>query len=214
MINILKYIINKTRVSKLAQINRKGQADVVFEVLIAVILLGFVLFTGTMAMSSLSNTKCSKSIDISLGDLRLTLEKAAASTLLSTEYLFNMPYCFGGDFNVALQKQTNAALCSAYCPGSSGQCYLLKYDNRKDKVNQVRYTCVQISSIVEVNTDVAGCVVPRITSTTTDTYEPAPNSSLNGGGTSFESGRYIINSKNLSSGRSVPILCIFKKVVQ
>jgi|GEM_PF-3273960 len=194
MNNTYRHIID------LFKINKKGQADTVFEVLIAVILLGFVLFAGTYAMSSLSNTKCSKSIDISISDLRLTIEKAASSTLISTDFLFNMPYCFGNEYTLVLEKQANAALCSSYCPGSSGSCYLLHYKNPKDKVSQVRYSCVQISPIVRINDSSSNCSMP---SDASGIYSPYSDK--------FDNGRYIITSKNLSTTNTFPGLCIFKK---
>ena len=92
--------------------DKKGQADTVFEVLIAVILLGFVLVAGTLAMSSLSNTKCSKSIDLAMSGIKLTIEKASASTLISTDFLLDVPYCFGSSFIVAFGKMQNNSICS------------------------------------------------------------------------------------------------------
>lgn len=189
------------KTSKIAKINAKGQADTVFEVLIAVILLGFVLFAGTLAMSSLSNTKCSKSIDIAMSDLKQTIEKSASSTLISTEFLFNMPFCFGNELTLTLQNQANAALCSSYCPGSSGKCYLLRYDNKKDKVSQVRYTCVQISPVIRINEQ-------------SDSPCEPPSSEYVISGSDFTNGRYIISSKTLATSNAYPGLCIFKRSSQ
>ena len=205
MNNIFRHINagKKTNKSKSNLINeKKGQADTVFEVLIAVILLGFVLAAGTLAMSSLSNTKCSKSIDIALGDLRLALEKASGSTLLNTDYFFDLPYCFGSqnDIKVTLARQANASLCNSYCPGSSGQCYLIKYDNAKDKVNPIRYVCVQISPIVVLNSS-ENCK--------DDTLELVVADSTNG--VPLQNGKYVFASRNLSTQGSLPNMCIYKK---
>jgi hypothetical protein len=213
MSNVSRHIneVNQTNSKnhKTAKINEKGQADTVFEVLIAVILLGFVLFAGTLAMNSLSNTKCSKSIDITMNELKLKLEDAASSTLLSTEFLFNMPYCFGNNYTLALEKSNNAPLCSTYCPGSSGQCYLLDYDNNKDKVNPVRYTCVNISPLVNVNNPIGDCGDSE--------YSPLlPQTRGNQSGFIFTNGKYKVSSK-LVSNNSVANssnICIYKKASQ
>jgi hypothetical protein len=212
MINIFKYIINK---KDKAQMNEKGQSDTVFEVLIAVILLGFVLLAGTLAMSSLSNTKCSKSIDITMTELKLKLEAAASSTLLSTDFLFNMPYCFGNDFTLALEKVSSAPLCSTYCPGSSGQCYLLDYYNKKDKVNQVRYVCVQISPLIQINgtTGDSECISNDPDYDTI--FQVNLGSRLGSQGLLFTNGRYKISTKNLStSNNNSSNICVFKRSSQ
>jgi len=184
-------------------INSKGQADTVFEVLIAVILLGFVLVAGSFAMSSLSNTKCSKSIDISLSSLKQTIEKASSSTLLSTDFLFDMPYCFGNNFTIELQKPANSSLCSSVCPGSFGKCFILRYENEKDKVSPVRNVCVQISPVIALN----NTVCPD-----QEGYSLMPNTlGIDGQtGVSFINDRYKFVSKTVSTVNT-PLICIYNK---
>jgi len=196
--------------------SQKGQADTVFEVLIAVILLGFVLVAGAFAMSSLSNTKCSKSIDLALSGLKQTIEKASTTTLISTDFLLDVPYCFGSNFVVAFGKLSDNAICSNYCPGSSGSCYLLKYMNNKDKVNPVRYLCVQISPVMSVN-DSQSCNYSNsdytIAELTSNYTIGNTNISLGlGNAVLFKNGRYKIGSTNISSNTQSPTLCIYKKV--
>lgn len=175
---------------------QRGQADAVFEVLIAAVLLGFVLLVGSYAMSSLSNTKCSKSIDLAMSELKQVLEKGASSTLVQTQYNLDFPYCFGNQFELTLQKKLNSPQCTNYCPGSGGTCYLLVYDNKKDKINPVRYTCVQISPVLSINTS-ASCSSPP------DNYVLAPSIGSN---PLFLNGKYSI--KNV--GTESPELCIYK----
>jgi len=193
--------------------DKKGQADTVFEVLIAVILLGFVLVAGTLAMSSLSNTKCSKSIDLAMSGIKLTIEKASASTLISTDFLLDVPYCFGSSFIVAFGKMQNNSICSNYCPGSSGSCYLLKYINEKDKINPIRYSCVQISPIIVLNLN--------CTPDTDYTFPNTPvykindkewNVGLGDKSLWLKNGRYKIGNISISSSNQAPTLCISKKV--
>lgn len=128
--------------------NNKGQSDTVFEVLIAVILLGFVLTAGGFAMNSLSNTKCSKEIDLSLLDLKRNIEEGANSPLISTKFTIYTPNCFGTNYKIKLIKSDDLRLCTSYCPGSTSSCFLLRYENDKDKASQVRYNCVNISPAI------------------------------------------------------------------
>jgi hypothetical protein len=133
--------------------NNKGQSDTVFEVLIAVILLGFVLTAGGFAMNSLSNTKCSKEIDLSLLDLKRNIEEGANSPLISTKFTIYTPNCFGTNYKISLQRSDDLRLCTSYCPGSTSNCFLLRYENDKDKASQVRYNCVNISPAIILSGD-------------------------------------------------------------
>jgi len=195
--------------------DKKGQADTVFEVLIAVILLGFVLVAGTLAMSSLSNTKCSKSIDLAMSGIKLTIEKASASTLISTDFLLDVPYCFGSSFIVAFGKMQNNSICSNYCPGSSGSCYLLKYINEKDKINPIRYSCVQISPIIVLNQSEGCNFGSEYTVPNTPVYKTNDkdwNVGLGDKSLWLKNGRYKIGNTSISSSNQAPTLCISKKV--
>ncbi len=188
-ISVDAFAFNKTKMMQ------KGQADAVFEVLIAAVLLGFVLLIGSYAMSSLSNTKCSKSIDLAMNDLKQVLEKGASSTLVTTQYNLDFPYCFGNQFSLNLLKKESSPLCTNYCPGSGGTCYLLVYNNQKDKSNQVRYSCVQISPVVSINSACQSSLQDGL-----DLIPSGPD------GTSMQNGKYLI--KNV--GTESPNLCIFK----
>jgi len=179
----------------LQSINKKGQADTVFEVLITVILLSFVLVVGSYAMSSLSDSKCSKEIDISMRSFSQALVKTASSPLASQYFLFDLPYCFGSAATVSLVLMQDQYICNHYCPGSLGSCFLLKYSNPKDPVAPLRYVCVNISSITNVNTSCPGSPV-------TD-YSAATGTADN---TSIDKGKYYISSQSIST----PTLCIYK----
>jgi len=185
---------------------KKGQSDTVFEVLITVILLMFVLGVGAIAMSSLSNTKCSKSIDIAMGDLKLAIEKAANSSLISTDFLFDLPYCFGSDANVYLLNLADPRICSTYCPGASERCYMLEYVNDKDKVSQTRHLCVQMSPMVQLSSINCSSIIGY-----TQYTEPIPPSLGTTPGLFLKPGKYKISSQNLSMGGDLPTICFYKK---
>lgn len=181
--------------------NSKGQAEAVFEVLIAVILLSFVLVIGSISMNTISNNKCSKEIDISLKDFVLNIERVSSSSLASKSYLFGLPNCFGPDADVKIISESDSALCSSYCPGSTGGCYLMQYDNNKDKVNPRRYNCLNISPITVLN-DNGICNQGNLA---------LVDSSQGNGAYSLEykftRGKYLITSASLQR----PNICIYKE---
>lgn len=171
--------------------NNKGQADTVFEVLIAVILLGFVLTMGIYAMNTLSNNKCSKTIDLKLNELVSNIEISASGTLVSKDFFFRMDNCFGTQYSVQMQKQSGG-MCSSYCLGSTDSCYLLKYENPKDKVSQVRFSCINISPSLQINPTSCGETIG------------------NNNNVDFNNGEYNITNSAFSTGSTLPYICIKK----
>lgn len=180
--------------------NNKGQSDTVFEVLIAVILLGFVLTAGGFAMNSLSNTKCSKEIDLSLLDLKRNIEEGANSPLISTKFTIYTPNCFGTNYKISLQRSDDLRLCTSYCPGSTSNCFLLRYENDKDKASQVRYNCVNISpAIILDNSD---------NSPPSGEYNlilPKSNNSID-----MNNGTYLIKNNTFANESGAPKIYFYK----
>ncbi len=180
------------------RINNKGQADTVFEVLITVILLSFVLLVGSYAMTSLSDSKCSKEIDISLINFSQVISRTASSALGSQYYSFDLPYCFGSETEVKIEKRiSDQSVCNHYCPGSLGSCYLMTYNNKKDKVNPVRHVCVNISPLTNINTSVCD---------NTELEDDFEIIGTEGTSINLPKGRYYISSQSLSD----PNICMFK----
>jgi len=136
--------------------------------------------------------------------LKLALEGASNSSLISKNFLFDLPYCFGSEAVVELTKQADMKICSVYCPGSNGKCYLLKYDNKKDKVNPVRFMCVNISPIVVTNGDTCDDSKQDSSGTTYNLVPANPSVIL-------QNGKYIFSSSSLSTSGTNPSLCIFSK---
>jgi uncharacterized protein (UPF0333 family) len=167
---------------------RKGQADIVFQVLVAVILMSMVLAAGSYSMQTLSNTKCSKQIDAAMSNLGRELEKTASSSLSSTYFNFEMPTCFGVKYKISVIRETSA-ICKAKCPGVQQDCFLLKYNNDDDEVNKFRYQCVNISTMTSINP--TSCDCPGNSFDVTDGY-------------SFRKGLYQFRSESFLS----PVLCV------
>lgn len=178
------------------KINCKGQADTVFEVLITVILLSFVMLVGSYAMTSLSSSKCSKEIDISLSSLSQIIVKTASSPLSSQYYLLALPRCFGGDSTVSVTQFVNEQyICNHYCPGSLGSCYLLKYENKSDKVSPLRYMCINISALTKINNQAC----------TNNSPEGYTTIDFANGGIVMQKGKYYIASQSITE----PTICIY-----
>jgi len=179
------------------KLNQKGQADTVFEVLIAVILMSFVLLIGSFAMQSLSKTKCTKEINSSINEFSRTISLIATNPLSSKTYLFDMPVCFGPNYQIVLEKKSGP-ICQSYCTGTTNQCWLLHYYNPKDKVSPVRYKCVNIAPSTTIN-DHSIC-------NSEDNFENLTDDGDNKIGP-FKRNKYLINSNSITK----PTLCIYSK---
>ncbi|MDD4983872.1 MAG: hypothetical protein PHH82_03490 [Candidatus ainarchaeum sp.] len=173
--------------------SQKGQESIVFEVLIAVILMTFVFVIGGYAMKSLNETKCSKEIDLSMSQLASAIEKAGATSIGTYYYKFSPSSCFRNKETSYELKSESATLCSSYCPGTN-YCYLLKYQNQQDPVSPLRYKCVNISKYVGLNNT-------GICSAQGDYDVMQVNPTI------FHQGDYLFESKSLT----VPSICIYYK---
>ena len=178
---------------KIFNINSKGQSDIVFEVLVAVILMSFVLTAGAYAMNSLSTTKCSKQIDASLSDLTRSIETALSSAITQESFLFSIPSCFSNKHKVSILK-TEGDICLHYCPGVTNKCVLLKYEDNKDKVQTIRYKCINISYVTLINPNSCGQKIGEYS-----LYKDQNNE--------IDRGKYLFTSNSFKT----PILCIYKR---
>jgi len=176
-------------------LNNKGQESIVFEVLIAVILMTFVFVIGGYAMTSLNQTKCSKEIDLSMVQLATSIEKAGALSIGSYSYNFAPSSCFSNNQTKYTLEKEGPVLCSSYCPGTDS-CYLLKYDNPKDPVSTVRYKCVNVSRYVAFSPETCNSNRPQ-------GYKELPMSKSS----IFYPADYIFQSQSLTS----PTICVYYK---
>jgi len=108
----------------------KGQVEAPFELLVAVIIMGFVIAVGLYAMNYLGQEKCRSEVDFELDELRQELELVVANPLTSREVFFNIP---GGCFpekgqEIRIKDWANPDLCVSYCHTAVRLCTLLEYD--------------------------------------------------------------------------------------
>lgn len=124
--------------------SRKGQVSAPFELLIAVILMGFVITIGIYAMTTMEKQRCINETDKKLGELKEALETVAkAKGQFSLDFF--LPRC-GRDIRVRLGEYTDSYLCSIVCGGSRDICILLDYS--AEGMPFMR-KCINISTLTE-----------------------------------------------------------------
>ncbi|MFH1545398.1 MAG: hypothetical protein ABIE23_04930 [archaeon] len=103
--------------------NEKAQEEAPFEVLIAVILMMFVIVTGLIVMTEVSQQKCVKVTEKKMEDLKASIEAVSRGGASSVD--FQMDSC-GKNEKFFLSRVDDPISCSQ-CIGSPEKCTLLMY---------------------------------------------------------------------------------------
>ncbi len=108
-------------------LNRKGQESAPFELLIAVIIMGFVIFVGMNAMKELSLQKCKGETESKLESLKTALQIVV--TQKSPQSIsYNTSSCFNPDKEITkLVEKTDPLVCANYCGVAKNVCTILQY---------------------------------------------------------------------------------------
>jgi hypothetical protein len=132
---------------------QNGQVDAPFELLVAIVIMGFVILAGTYAISNLSKNTC-------LGDKRQDMSELVSSlrdAVLGSDLTFRnisltTKACFNSRYEtIKLQSYDNQQKCSAVCGGGSS-CLLLEYiyDNTSKNImtQPIQPICTNLPSTV------------------------------------------------------------------
>ena len=140
---------------KRIRLNSRGQESAPFELLIAVILMGFVLFMGYQAISNLQKQTCANTINSQLEGMARNLQNVATGKG-STQFRFSFEGCaaqindcdnfsaLSGNTDIMciqLIDSTDPNVCSSYCSSARSICSLLQFKAQNDTYTK----CVDIS---------------------------------------------------------------------
>ena len=183
-------------------LNNKGQESAPFELLIAVIIMGFVIFVGMHAMGQLKTEQCEGQIEKMLEDFKTKLE-ITVNNRSPQNINFSLPACYSSNTEtIEITEHGDARLCAAYCGAAKDYCLLLRYTGPAFSIR----SCLNISP---------GTAFPGPGGS--DTKCPAeledfPDASLvelrNPAG--FPEGRYLFINKT-SGLDAFPTVCAYKK---
>ncbi|MDO8428966.1 MAG: hypothetical protein Q7S92_07200 [Candidatus Diapherotrites archaeon] len=142
--------------------NSKAQMSAPFELLVAVIIMGFVIVVGMQALEQLRVEQCKGQIQKSMQDFKSAIEE---STNLGTpqNFIFAPPSCFhletstgrrtGGD-EISVKRSTNSFLCSRLCGGTKNECVLMEYFSQEYSER----VCINISPVTYfISTQTGDC---------------------------------------------------------
>ncbi|MDD5148424.1 MAG: hypothetical protein PHH08_03080 [Candidatus ainarchaeum sp.] len=109
--------------------NQKGQEEAPFELLIAVIVMGFVLFIGLRAMTELQDQRCAQQAESKLEELKTKIEIVINQK--SPQTIDFRSDCYNPkDEIIKVTYSERASVCAEYCTSSRSICQLLEYSNQ------------------------------------------------------------------------------------
>lgn len=123
--------------------NARGQEGAPFELLVAVIVMGFVIFAGMNAMNVLWKQRCYGTIDAKIEEFKTSLETVVGQKSHQVIY-FRLSECFDEqDESIRITDSDDPKFCAEYCGSPKKTCTLLQYSNTGSTIFGIR-KCLNI----------------------------------------------------------------------
>ena len=178
-------------------LNRRGQEAAPFELLVAVIIMGFVIFVGMRAMADLNTQKCYGETDAKLEEMKTKL--GIVVTQRSPQSInFYLSGCFNpNDEKITIKGINEPNVCASYCGAAKRSCLLLQYVYTGSGGFSIR-KCLNISFDTTFQT--GGRCEPK------DDMEL-----VNFKDAGILQGNYLMINKTYATG-TFPIICAYRRV--
>ena len=184
-------------------VNQKGQEAAPFELLIAVILMGFVIVIGTFAAMELEKQKGEQEINQKLEDFKEALESVSKG---KGQYSVNLVLPrYGTDQTLKMKQLSDPFRCSIYCGGSRAVCTIIEFNATGVKsMNK----CINISPLTEFEHQFGPPVYcpDRCNADELLFLEDWREESI-------PQGDYVLTSAYTAAATPVPIICAYRKVL-
>lgn len=109
------------------KINSRGQEEAPFELLISVIIMGFVIAVGFMAMNELAKKQCQGQMDKTMQELKRTLELVSKGQGRDS-FSFRMPSCYSdAKSRLVIESSSETKTCTDVCGGSRLDCTFIQF---------------------------------------------------------------------------------------
>ncbi len=109
-------------------LSQRGQEEAPFELLIAVIIMGFVIFLGLQAMKYVQDEQCKAQIKFEANQLKTVIQEVVAGN--TKNLVFFPPECFSKpkdreEMEFVVIK--DSLQCSRLCGGAKNECFVFLY---------------------------------------------------------------------------------------
>jgi hypothetical protein len=188
--------------------SNRAQASAPFEVLVAVILMGFVIMAGTWALINLNQSVCIGNKRQSMSEMKGVIEYIIMGSDLAVKNVkFDIQPCFNEKFEaITLKTYHNETLCTSFC-NAGGDCTLMEYvyDDDKTTKRPIVPMCLNLPTAINYASSAEGC------GENGEDWE-----ALDFGGNNqtsiLTSGSYKIFMKSQTGTDAVRELCFLKKI--
>ncbi len=179
-------------------LGKKGQEAAPFELLVAVIVMGFVIFVGMKAINDLNYQKCYNEVNAKLEEMKTKLETVV--TERSPQQInFNLSSCFNpNDEKILIKDYSEPALCAEYCGSAKNLCTLLQYYYQGQSGFSIR-KCLNISPDTVFPSSAGTCPSREPGEQLVDYREE------------LTQGNYLLLNKT-SVTSTYPVVCAYKKI--
>ncbi|MBN1940857.1 MAG: hypothetical protein JW772_01610 [Candidatus Diapherotrites archaeon] len=182
-------------------LNNKGQEEAPFELLIAVITMGFVLMIAIVAMNALNAEKCKNETEAKLEEFKTMIEtvvnQKTPKTVDFTSHCYNPK-----DERIKIQKYFDPGICTDYCASGGHLCSLLEYSNSE--------AGVYFKKCLNINPDTVFVEQAEATPTTCPDLEESEQKLLVNFWDVIPRGIFEMNNPT-GSGEVFPTICAYCK---
>jgi len=193
--------------------DQKGQESAPFELLVAVIIMGFVMFVGIYAMTSLQKEQCYNETLKTIQDFSRTLEEVATTPGHITTYNLAFPSGCGvgtkrqitvGDREVYteqlfLRAWSKPEFCATKCESSGSLCVML------------HYVLLEGQSVTECVSIPPDTVFPKLPGGTEGCTDKRPDYELINVRADIPEGYYLFQNTSIPSSTN-PVICAYRRV--
>lgn len=181
--------------------NSKAQSSAVFEVLIGVIIMGFVLFFGFKALEAMSKEKCANSIASEMATFARAIEHVVDQRY-TNEVNFWPERCFK-NAEIKLSTIQSKAVCSSICQEGKSECVVLDFFSP----DYVHRECVNIPLKTSFSTTIGALGSGGCEDKSSEGYELVDLYNAPGG---IPAGHYLLVYAT-PPGYAFPVICAYVK---
>ncbi len=183
--------------------NEKAQAAAPFELLVAVVIMGFVMVVGYVVLEDVNTQVCLNSVDREMTEFKLAVEDSVAR--MSSAPLTFRPEgsCFSSKKSLLqIYNEETRSVCAAVCGFATDECYIMKFSSNLP--GSTKRKCLNLPPYTNFQTGVSGMCGDQ--SLMGSGYSPI-DPTVPGG---FLPGSYVI--RNVSpAGHQFPLICVYYK---
>jgi len=120
-------------------LNNNAQESAPFELLVAIVVMGFVILFGMNALQSLQTQQCGNELEHLLASVEDSVE-SVVNQQIPQRLLVKFPPCYKNP-ELVLKPVVDESLCTSFCLRQVEQCVLLRFESK----DEGEISCVEIN---------------------------------------------------------------------